>query len=63
MNFTNPTTLTLAEGQGIGTITDDDALPGLSVNDAIVVEGEAGTVPCHVHTLRLDVSSGREVRR
>ena len=33
VNLTGPTNATLADGQGAGTITDDDATPTLSIND------------------------------
>ncbi len=34
VNLTNPTNATIADGQGLGTITDDDPLPSLSINDS-----------------------------
>ena len=43
VNLTSPTNATIADGQGIGTITDDDAAPTLSINDVTVTEGNAGT--------------------
>ena len=33
LNLTNPSNATIADGQGLGTITNDDGAPGLSVND------------------------------
>jgi hypothetical protein len=42
---------TLAVGQGTGTITNDDAVPAVSVGDASVLEGDAGDA-----TLSFDVS-------
>ena len=48
------------DGIGLGTITDDDPLPGLSVNDVTVAEGNSGTVAA-TFTVSLTVSSGREV--
>ena len=35
---------TILDGQGVGTITNDDAPPPLSIGDAVVTEGDAGTV-------------------
>ena len=35
---------TIADGIGVGTITDDDAAPTLSINDVTVTEGNTGTV-------------------
>jgi DNA-binding beta-propeller fold protein YncE len=43
LNLSNPVNATVADGQGIGTILNDDQAPGLSIQDASVVEGNAGT--------------------
>jgi hypothetical protein len=45
VDLSNPSNATLAGTQGMGTITDDDAPPSISVNDATAVEGNAGTTP------------------
>ena len=42
VNLANPVNATLADGQGVGTITNDDALPALSIGDISVAEGDAG---------------------
>lgn len=43
VNLSNPVGATIADGQGIGTITNDDAAtPELSVNDLTVSEGNSG---------------------
>ena len=34
---------TIADAQGLGTITDDDAAPTLSIGDVTVTEGDSGT--------------------
>ena len=50
--------------QGVGTITDDDALPALSIDDVTVTEGNAGTSP-HLHRQprrRQRPSSHRQLR-
>ena len=44
VNLTNPGNATITDGQGAGTITDDDALPSLAVNDVTVTDGDSGTV-------------------
>ncbi len=46
VNLSAPTNATLADGQGVGTITNDDtaSLPTLSINDVTVTEGNSGTV-------------------
>jgi hypothetical protein len=60
INLTSPTNATLADGQGVGTITDDDALPSLSINDVTVTEGVTGTVNANF-TVSLNAPSGRTV--
>src|SRR6185312_2254381 len=42
ITLSNPGNATIADGSGVGTITDDDAAPTLSVNDVTVAEGNAG---------------------
>ena len=39
----NPTNATIIDGQGVGTIVDDDGLPSLSINDVTVTEGQSRT--------------------
>src|SRR5262249_51887292 len=43
VNLTGATNATIADGQGIGTILDDE--PRISINDATVTEGNTGTRP------------------
>ncbi|MEO5802635.1 MAG: Calx-beta domain-containing protein, partial [Verrucomicrobiota bacterium] len=43
VNLSNPVNVTIAEGQGIGIITDDDPLPSIFISDATVTEGNIGT--------------------
>ena len=52
-----------ATAPGVGTITDDDPLPTLSVNDVTVMEGNAGTTTA-TFTVTLSAASGqsRDVR-
>lgn len=42
VNLSNPTNATIGDGQGIGTIYDDD--PTISINDVTVTEGNTGSV-------------------
>ena len=44
VNLRSPINATIADGQGVGTITDDDPLPTLSIDDVTVTEGNSGTV-------------------
>ncbi len=50
----------IADPQGVGTITDDDAPPTLSVNDVSVTEGNAGTTTA-TFTVSLSAASGNAV--
>jgi Ca2+-binding RTX toxin-like protein len=43
VNLTSPSNATVFDAQGIGTITNDDAAPTLSINDVTVTEGNSGT--------------------
>ena len=54
VNLSAPVNITIADGQGVGTILDDDAPPSLSINDVTVAEG-AGTAS---FTVTLSAASG-----
>ncbi len=43
VNVTNVTGATVTDGQGLGTILNDDAAPNLTINDVSLNEGNAGT--------------------
>ncbi|HEX8140179.1 MAG TPA: Calx-beta domain-containing protein [Pyrinomonadaceae bacterium] len=43
VNVTSVTGATVTDGQGTGTITNDDAAPTITIADAFVTEGNAGT--------------------
>ncbi|KRA45202.1 putative Ig domain-containing protein [Pseudoxanthomonas sp. Root630] len=60
VNVTNVTGAVVADGQGVGTITNDDPAPSLSINDVSVVEGNAGTTSA-VFTVTLSAASGQAV--
>ncbi len=60
VNLSNPTNATLADGQGLGTILNDDAVPALSINDVTVTEGNSGTTNA-VFTVSLSAVSGQTV--
>ena len=42
VDLSNPGGATIADGLGVGTITNDDPLPSVSVSDASVFEGDSG---------------------
>jgi len=48
LDLSAPVNATIADGQGAGTILDNDPPPAVSVSDCAVVEGNAGTAPCTV---------------
>ena len=60
VNVTNVINAVVVDGQGVGTIVNDDPLPSLSINDATVIEGNAGTVNA-VFTVTLSAASGQTV--
>lgn len=43
VNLTAPTNATIADNQGIGTITNDDTAPTLAIDDVSITEGNSGT--------------------
>lgn len=60
MTLSNAVNATIGDGSGIGTITDDDPIPLLSVNDVSVTEGDAGTTTA-TFTVTLSAASGQTV--
>lgn len=56
----DPRGLTIEDGQGVGTIRDDDPPPSVSLSDAAIAEPATGSVPATVH-LSLDRPSSRPV--
>jgi hypothetical protein len=60
VNLSNPTGATIADGQAIGTITDDDAPPAISIGDVTVTEGNTGSVSV-AFTVSLSAASGQVV--
>ena len=58
--LSNPANGTIADPQGVATITDDDAPPTLSVNDVAVTESNAGTTTA-TFTVSLSAASGKTV--
>jgi hypothetical protein len=53
VNLSNPTNATIADGQGVGTILDDE--PRISISDVTKLEGNSGTTP-FVFTVSLSVA-------
>ncbi|TAG83022.1 MAG: hypothetical protein EAZ21_02290 [Betaproteobacteria bacterium] len=60
VNVTGVTGAVVVDGQGVGTITNDDPLPSLSINDVTVTEGNSATTNA-VFTVTLSAASGQTV--
>ena len=60
VNLANAVNATITDGSGVGTITDDDPVPTLSIGDQTVTEGDSGTVEA-TFTVTLSTVSGRTV--
>ena len=60
LSLSNPTNASLSTAVATGTITNDDATPGLSVADTSVAEGDAGSTDL-VFTLTLSTASALDV--
>lgn len=60
VNVTNVANAVVVDGQGLGTIVNDDPLPSLSINDVTVTEGNAGSTAA-VFTVSLSAASGQTV--
>jgi len=57
VNLSNPVNALLLDPQGVGTITNDDPPPSISINHVTVTEPDTGTVPA-VFTVSLSAPSG-----
>ena len=60
VNLSNAANATIAKGQGVATIADNDPQPALSIADVEVPEGDTGTTAT-VFTVTLAPASGRKV--
>ena len=60
MTLTNPTNATIPVATRTGTITDNDPLPSVVINDVSLTEGNAGTTNADF-TVTLSAPSGRNV--
>ncbi len=60
VNLATPTNATILDGQGVGTITDDDPLPSIDIDPASTPEGDAGTTNL-TFTLTLSNASSQAV--
>jgi hypothetical protein len=61
VNVTSVINAVVVDGQGVGTITNDDPLPSLSINDVTVAEGNSGTTNA-VFNVTLSAASGQTVQ-
>jgi Calx-beta domain-containing protein len=60
VNLSNPMNVMMGDGQGLGTIINDDALPSISINDVAHGEGDTGTTDA-VFTVTLSFATGQTV--
>jgi Calx-beta domain-containing protein len=60
VNLSNASGGTIGDALGVGTITNDDAQPTISINDVAVTEGTSGTTVA-VFTVTLSAPSGQTV--
>ncbi len=60
VNLSGATNASIADSQGVGTITDNDPLPSLVINNVSVTEGAGGTTTA-TFTVTLSAASGRSV--
>ena len=60
LNLIGATSATISDAQGVGTITDDDTPPTISIGDRTVAEGDTGTTDA-VFTVSLSSPSGLPV--
>src|SRR5262249_24336024 len=61
VNLSNPSNATIGDGQGLCTITNDDALPSITINDVTVSEGDTGASTSAVFNVRLSAISSQTV--
>ncbi|MBN9518877.1 autotransporter-associated beta strand repeat-containing protein, partial [bacterium] len=60
LNFSTPVNAVLSATQAVGTITNDDPLPTVSIGDATLPEGAVGPTP-FTFTVTLSAASGQTV--
>jgi predicted outer membrane repeat protein len=60
VNLSSPINATVADGQALGTILNDDTAPALSINDVSITEGNTGTRNL-TFTVTLSKASGQSV--
>ena len=60
VNLSAPSNATIATTSGLGTILNDDGIPGASINNVTQAEGNAGTT-AFVFTVTLSATSGQTV--
>lgn len=60
VDLSNPSGIGIADAQGQGTVVDDDPVPGISIQDLVQAEGDAGTTSFDL-TVSLSAPSGKTV--
>ncbi|HUR76445.1 MAG TPA: Calx-beta domain-containing protein [Acidimicrobiales bacterium] len=62
VNLSNPSGATIADGQGLGKIQNDDPRPSVSIADVSKLEGAAGATTKLTFTVRLSAVSGAQTK-
>ena len=60
VNLSNPTNATIVNGQGTGTIVDDE--PRISISDVTKTEGQSGQTTLFTFTITLTISPGQTMK-
>lgn len=60
VNLSNAANATITDAQGMGTITDNDPAPNISINDISVTESNGGSAQA-IFTLTLSAASGKTI--
>jgi hypothetical protein len=60
VNLSMPSGATIADSQGVGTITNDDAMPAIAIDNVSMMEGNAGS-QVYPFTVSLSAASGVDV--
>ncbi|VAW40712.1 hypothetical protein MNBD_CHLOROFLEXI01-4317 [hydrothermal vent metagenome] len=60
VNLNNENNVIVTDGSAVGTISDDDPLPIVTINDVIVTEGDSGTVTA-VFTVMISAASEKTI--
>ena len=60
VNLSSPVNAGIDDGSGLGTITDNDAAPEISINNVTIAEGDSGSQTATL-TVTLSAASGKDI--